>query len=109
MGKKTLEEISPVFVRPINSEEEEKFSALLFDNNIPHDCFYSPNGEIYEIPREVYEVLTQQGINLRIVEVKNIGSLSLEERNKIKRYHLRKLEEDREKTLEEFFKKYGNL
>ncbi|MAG78882.1 hypothetical protein CMI40_00720 [Candidatus Pacearchaeota archaeon] len=60
------------------------------------------------ISSDVKEYLdNNKGLNLEVLDVKNIGSLPLEERNRIKREHYTRLEKNRPKVLQELRDKYG--
>lgn len=108
-NKITLDDITDKYIRPLNSEQEEKLIDMFFKNNISHELFDSPKGEVYKVSFKVYEYLIQEEIGLELVEVKNIGSLSLEERNRIKKYNHKGQRERSEKAIKELREKYGSL
>lgn len=111
--EKYLEQASKenIFVQAKNYEQEELLNNELYGNHIPFDDFYNPRDDktAYRISTNVYDYLLQKGIDLKVIEVKNIGDLSLEERNEIKRYHKSQLSKKRKKVLDKLRAEYGPL
>ena len=109
MKKKiSLEDITNKFIRPLNSKTEKKLVSFFLDNNISYEDYDSLKGNLFEVPNNVYQYLLQEGFKIELVEVNNLGLLSLEEQRKIRQYRSSKLsKKNTDKAIKNFQRQYG--
>lgn len=109
----TLDQIKEkgIYIQAKDSVQEELLANELYGNHIPFDDFYNPRDDktAYRVSHKIYAYLVQKGIDLQIIEVTNIGDLSLEERTRIKRHHKSQITKRRKDVLDELRTKYGIL
>ncbi len=71
-----------VYFKLTNSEQEEALTDVMFGKRWPIE--FLPY-EIYLTPKVYFRELRRRGFEIESVEVRNLGDLPLEERNRIKR------------------------
>ncbi|MFH1070627.1 MAG: helix-turn-helix domain-containing protein [Candidatus Glassbacteria bacterium] len=100
-----------VYITAQDLETKKILRHELFINKIPFDDYFNPRdyNTSYRISEKAFKYLKQKGLKIEIIKVENIGELSLEERNKIKRYHRQRMKAEREELLRELREKYGTL
>lgn len=100
-----------VFVQAVDEDNNRKLFEELFDNRIPYDDFYNPRDEktAYRISTKAHKYLLERSVKLEVVEVRNIGDLPLEERNRIKKYHKSQMEKRQQKVLDRLRAEYGSI
>lgn len=100
-----------IFVQAKDAEQEELLDNELYKNHIPFNDFYNPRDDktTYRISTRDYNSLLLKGVELEIIEVNNIGDLSLQERNKIKQYNKSQAVKKRKEVLDELRAEYGPL
>ena len=96
------------YVRLRDRSQETDYNSILFGENIKHITYFDTEGDIDRMSVEAVEYIESRGIDLDLIEVKNIGTLSLEERNNIKDFHRKSVISRREKALEELIVEYGD-
>ena len=99
-----------VFVEAVDEDNNQRVFEELFDHRIAYDDFYNPaNGKtVYKISKEAHEYLLGRGVAIEVVEVRNIGDLSLEERNRIKKYHKAQQGNRQQDVLNRLRAEYGS-
>lgn len=104
--KISLDDITDKCFCLVNPVQKDKFLDLLFGENITHELLGGENS-IYRVSPKVYDYLIQEGFELEQVEVKNLGSLSLEERNRIKTQQKERARKNKDSIIEKICEKYG--
>ncbi|MCF7910100.1 hypothetical protein K9L16_00315 [Candidatus Pacearchaeota archaeon] len=106
-GKISLGDIRDKNISLSDSSQKERFIDMLFREKIPHELLGGGEKAIYRVSPKVYDYLVQEGFKFNFVDVKDLGSLSLEERNRIKTQQIERARKNKDELANCLCEKYG--